>query len=103
MVSTDGGAEPVWSPSGDEFFYRKGNELMVVAVETQPAFDSAAPRTLFVGESPESREIYRSYDVFPDGRFLVRHAAPGTSIDRVRLVLNWHHELDELVPANSDN
>jgi len=94
MVSTDGGAEPVWSPSGDELFYRKGNELMVVAVETQPAFDSAAPRTLFVGESPESREIYRSYDVFPDGEtFVFTQQIEQFYPRRIVVVLNWFDEL----------
>ena len=100
MVSTGGGAEPVWSPTGNELFYRKGNELMVASVETQPAFDSSAPRTLFVGELPESRELYRGYDVFPDGEtFVFTQRIEQFNPRRIVVVLNWFDELRSRMAA----
>jgi predicted RNase H-like HicB family nuclease len=32
QVSIDGGTEPVWSPRGDELFFRDGDHLMVAAI-----------------------------------------------------------------------
>ena len=33
-VSIGGGTEPMWSPRGDELFYRDGDRMMVVAYRT---------------------------------------------------------------------
>ena len=94
MVSTDGGTEPVWSHSGDELFYRKGDSLMVVAIETRPEFDSSAPRTLFLGEFSPSDELYRTYDVFPDGEtFVLVQPVEQFFPRRIVVVLNWFEEL----------
>jgi len=30
----DGGGQPVWSPDGKELFYRSGDQMMVVSVQT---------------------------------------------------------------------
>ena len=97
-VSIDGGSEPVWSRDGTELYYRHGDSIMSVPVSTDSGFRVGSPREVLVEPPLPGAGGNPNYDVFPDGRFLVRHAAPGTSIDRVRLVLNWHEELRELVP-----
>ena len=33
-ISTEGGMQPVWSPRGGEIFYRLGESMMLVAVES---------------------------------------------------------------------
>ena len=43
QVSTAGGDTPLWSPGGREIFYRNGDAVMAVAVETQPAFKAGKP------------------------------------------------------------
>ncbi len=37
----EGGAEPVWSPDGTELFYRSGDQMMVVSVQTDPTLRPA--------------------------------------------------------------
>ncbi len=46
QVSTDGGAEPVWSPDGQEMFYRVGHRMMRVDVSRGPR-QAGVPATLF--------------------------------------------------------
>ncbi len=48
-ISTNGGRAPLWSPQGDELYYRHENRVMVVPVETEPTFSNGAPRMLFEG------------------------------------------------------
>ena len=36
LVSNDGGREPRWSPTGDEIFYRRAEEMLSVDVELTP-------------------------------------------------------------------
>ena len=40
-VSTDGGLSPVWSPGGDELFYRVENQVMAVSVQGESELGSA--------------------------------------------------------------
>ncbi|HXV60222.1 MAG TPA: protein kinase, partial [Vicinamibacteria bacterium] len=49
-ISNDGGDEPLWSPSGDELFYRSGNRMMVVPIAYRPGLEPGSPRVLFEGE-----------------------------------------------------
>jgi len=46
QISTDGGAEPVWSRDGKELFYRNGDKMMSVSVETRPTFTPSTPQLL---------------------------------------------------------
>ena len=103
-VSTDGGAQPLWSPDGDELFYRGPRGMMVVPVGTDPTFRAGEPEVLF-----EQQYFLllsrRTYDLAPDGqRFLMvkesvedEAEAPGP---QVILVQNWHEELKRLVPVD---
>jgi Tol biopolymer transport system component len=96
-ISTDGGNSPRWSRNRKELFYRGGNKMMEVEVQTSPTFRAGRPKMLFEGS-------YRSYDVSPDGqRFLMTkppaaQVAPQTS-DQVTIVFNWFEELRRRVPA----
>ena len=95
----------MWSPDGSEIFYRglDQQQMMAVAVETNPAFEAGRARALF-------DELYRAvgpgdphYDVSRDGkRFLmidegvVERGAP----TQIMVTLNWFQELERLVPTN---
>ena len=101
LISTDGGTEPVWSRNGRELFYRNGDKLMAVDIQTQPAFKAGTPRMLFerpgyqVGTRPD-------YDVAPDGqRFLmIKHTEQQQSaLTQIHVVLNWFEELKRRVPT----
>ncbi len=50
QVSTSGGDSPLWSPDGRELFYRNGDFVVAVSVETEPAFKCGKPMSLFQGK-----------------------------------------------------
>ena len=73
QISTEGGTEPVWSPKGNELFYRTGDQMMVVAINTQVTFSATTPRVLFEGQYDPGLSLRPNYDVTPDGQLFVGH------------------------------
>jgi len=101
LVSTDGGAEPTWSKRG-ELFYRQGDKMMVVRVQTAPTFSASRPETLFEGRFEVSLLTpgFRFYDVQPDGqRFVMVRSDAAAPPRQLRLVVNWTQELDRLLAS----
>ena len=100
LISTGGGEEPAWSPGGSELFYRAGNSMMASAVQTDSSFTRGTPRMLF--EGPYRNRDGRTYDVAPDGRFLMVNGLTDTDARplEIQVVLNWHEELKERVPVD---
>jgi hypothetical protein len=106
QVSANGGESPIWSPDGRELFYRSGDAVMAVKVDTEQAFSLEPAEILFRGNYhaywPET-----SWGIHPDGkRFLMMKSSPTTDngLDtseprRINIVLNWLEELKERVPA----
>jgi Tol biopolymer transport system component len=95
-ISVDGGTFPRWSSNGRELFYRQGDKVMAVDIETNPRFRAGTPRLLFGGI-----QYSNSYDVDPEGkRFLMLKlpTAQPSAADRVEVVLNWFDELKRLAP-----
>jgi serine/threonine-protein kinase len=95
-ISVDGGTFPRWSPNGHELFYRQGDKVMAVDIETDPQFRAGTPRLLFSGI-----QYSNSYDLDPEGkRFLMIKlpTAPPSAADRVEVVLHWFDELKRLAP-----
>jgi len=100
QISYDLGEEPIWSPKGDELFYRSGdNKWMVVSISTEPEFVAGTPQVLF--EGPYSNVSGLSYDVAPDGqRFLVLQPQYDDSqVRELHVVTSWFEELKRLVPT----
>jgi Tol biopolymer transport system component len=100
VVSRGGGIEPVWSPKGDEIFYRSvdGRRMMAVDIDTrrgQPV-RIGAPQRVFEGPfRAMGGSFWSNYDVTPDGqRFLMIETAEERSA-RINLVLNWIDGLDQ--------
>ena len=63
QVSTQGGGEAIWSPVGNELFYRNGSKWMAVAVTLEPEFTAKTPRGLFEGPYVDVGGL--SFDVAP--------------------------------------
>jgi serine/threonine-protein kinase len=102
-ISRNGGTEPVWSRDGRELFYRQGAAMMAVTMDT-------AGEELSFGASGELfNEPYlsspaptaRTYDVAPDGRFLMIQL-DGSSDGSASIVVvqNWTEELKRQVPVS---
>ena len=101
----EGGGEPVWSRDGTELFYRSGNKMLLVSVETEPTFRAGRPEVLFEGSYATSIPFnvvgYQYYDISPDGqRFLMIKQSEQVRDTQINVVLNWFEELKRLVPTN---
>jgi Tol biopolymer transport system component len=71
-VSSSGGHEPLWSADGRELFYRQGDLVVAVALETGAEISFGAPQPLFSGPYVQRTSSgARAYDVARDGRFLM--------------------------------
>ena len=97
QISNGGGEEPVWSHDWKEVFYRNGTKWMAADVRTAPEFSATPPRLLFTG--PYVNVPGLSYDVGPDGRFVLIEGPPEAPVTRFNVVLNWFDELKRLVPV----
>ncbi|MCZ6878519.1 MAG: protein kinase, partial [Acidobacteria bacterium] len=102
QISTDGGLEPVWAQTGKELFYRNGDQMMVVAVETEATFQAERPSLLFEGSYAYNYTgMTSNYDITPDGqRFVMVQATQESAPAQIQVVLNWFEELKRLAPAN---
>lgn len=108
-ISTEGGAWPLWAPSGEELFYRRGvgageNQTLVVAIESEPEFSAGKPQLLFTSDHINN---WGGYTVSADGqRFLMLKPPSRESLEPVAiptnvvLVDNFDEELKRLVPAD---
>jgi Tol biopolymer transport system component len=94
QVSTNGGAEPMWSFGGRELFYRHEDEMWSVPVTDGlvPSFGTA--RKLFSGPFVQS-PVFANYDVSRDGERFVMVKVGDTQppAQRMEVVVNWTTEL----------
>ena len=102
QISSDGGQEPVWNPQGGELFYRSGNRIMAVAVDTDSGFTAGTPQMLFEGPYLPTAASLPYYGVSPNGqRFLMLEPVVSqTGATQIIVVQNWHEELKRLVPVD---
>ena len=98
QVSTNGGTSPVWSRNGRELFYRNGDQVIAVAVNTEGELVLGRPNVLF--ERPFTPSLYANFDVTPDGQRFVDLDDSVAEPPPTHLVLvqNFDEELKRLVP-----
>jgi Tol biopolymer transport system component len=87
-VSSRGAVEPVWARNSRELYYLEGDKLMAVAVDATAEFNFKAPVLLFEFRYQRSRQP-PSYDVGPDGRFLVIKPSKATPPAAITVISNW--------------
>ncbi len=93
LVSSGGGTEPVWAANGRELFYRHQNEVMAMAVLVRDgAIERAPVRLLFSGAFGHDQNGDQSWDIAPDGRFLMLRPQAGGRVS-VQVALNWITEV----------
>ena len=100
QVSTDGGTQPLWAHDGSELFYRDGQSVMRVEVDTSSGFFAGNPEALFDDEYVLVQGG-PNYDVSPvDGRFLmIKTANEAAGAVQIIVVENWFAEIARLLPA----
>ena len=90
LVSKGGGVMPRWRRDGKELFYiSPDSQMTAVDVTTDPVFKSGEPHALFQTDIADTRIRTgpMSWDIAPDGRFLI---ITETSTDAsITVVLNW--------------
>ncbi len=99
-VAPAGADEPKWSPRGDELYYRDGTRWMAMTVSTSGELAVGKPRVLFEGRYLNVRD--KSYDVGPDGRFLLLVGPPEETARHLEVVTGFAGELRRLAPAGSE-
>jgi eukaryotic-like serine/threonine-protein kinase len=104
QVSENGGVEPVWARNGTELFYRDGERLFAVPMETRRAFRAGKPQLLFVAQMVGAGSMSggAGYDVAADGRFLMVKPVGQENATQITFVQNWTEELKRLVPSTGN-
>lgn len=99
QVSRVGGAEePRWSRDGSKIYYRSGQRIMVVDVQTSPEIVLSEPRVFYEGEFVNVGG--RSYDISPDGTRALVIAGPKDTAHSIRLITNWLDKVEQIVGAS---
>ena len=108
-ISDGAGYMPTWSSDGREIYYLRppfvvveDTPLMAVSVSTDAGFRAESPRELFRFRHHGSNAA-RTYDVAPDGRFLMVESGTGPrsrAVTTPRLIINFLSELERLVPID---
>ena len=105
QISFEGGEEALWSPQGNELFYRNRDTWLAVAVTLEPTFKAGLPRKMFSGAFLNVPGY--SEDIAPDGkRFLMlMPEQPETPVTQLHLIVNWAEDVrrrvDSARPRNS--
>ena len=90
-VTTAGGTEPRWNRQGSELFFRRGSEIHVVKLSQQDVgLVVAGIDRLF-----DAGALVRSYDVSPDGRFLLNLPAQMQTQSSITIIHHWHSAFAE--------
>ena len=98
QISTDGGGQGMWAPTGRELFHKSRNRMMAVDVELGTTFKAGTPRVLFEMPLPDrAPDDPDRFGVSPDAqRFLVLTTAEGetgAATPPLTVVLNYAQAL----------
>jgi serine/threonine-protein kinase len=97
LVSEGGGMNAIWSRTGRELFYRRGDEVVSLAVETVPVFSTGKPVALFRGRY---RGSGRDFDVAPGAeRFVMMRSNDSRTTPRLGVLLDWWRSLGSRLKA----
>jgi Tol biopolymer transport system component len=91
-LSSEGGGFPQWSRDGREIFYRQGDAVMAVSIDTRVGPRAGKPRMLFAGHFTGVGGD-SSFSVGPDGRFVMIRSDEASALQQLTVVQNWIDEL----------
>ena len=93
-VSVNGGAEPRWSRSGRELFYRTiAGDVMTVPIATGEIFQPGTPAKLFQITHLLSDPYHQVYDVGIDDKRFVMVRTSQRNAQTLGVVINWGTEI----------
>ena len=98
LISTEGGRQPLWAHSGRELFYRDGERMMVVSIQTEPKLKAETPRKLSTYSEGGRDLLEMTYDIAPDDQRFIFIQKPTPT--HINIVLNWFEKLKRLVPTD---
>jgi Tol biopolymer transport system component len=95
QVSLDGGTNPRWSAKGNEIFYREGDAVMSVAIDTSGRPQVGRPVRLFAGHY-EGAGHATTFSVTRDGqRFVLVKGDPASRLEQVAVVQHLFENLKQ--------
>jgi hypothetical protein len=101
QVSTDGGSEPQWSPTGRELFYRAGGKIVAARIAWNGDAAAVSREVLFDDVYMPSNQ-HANYSVMPDGQhFLFTKSAGGDA--KTVVILNWFEEVRQRMATAKRN
>ncbi len=96
QVSLGGGRNPVWARVGSELFYRAlSGSIVVVRFEADPTFSIVTRDDLFPVGEYRLGSTFPSYDMGPDGRFVMIRTP--TTLSELVVIENFGQELIDKV------
>jgi len=100
-ISPSGGAEPRWSPTGKELFFRRGRGLYAVEVPQSDEGRFGQPHLLFEGQFVEGFAAVANYDVAQDGKhFVMVDGGLGLTAGRLDVHLHFERELEQALSSS---
>jgi len=101
QISLDGGEQPLWSRNSQELFYRNGDAMMAVEIQTDAGFVAGRPEVLFTGQYLLMLDRGgRDYDYDGERFLMVKQVEDTTAASEIIVVQNWFDELNRLLPLS---
>ena len=96
-VTTAGGTEPRWNRNGSGLFFRRGSEIHAVTMSRQ----GSSVVVDGIDRLFDAGAAVRSYDVSPDGRFLLNLPAQMQTQPSITIVHHWRSAFAETLRRNT--
>jgi serine/threonine-protein kinase len=108
QLSVEGGTDAVWRPKGGELYYREGDKMMMVQVNTSGSFHASRPKLLWTGRYAHGLgsqcgppgTTSSNYDVTADGQRFLMIKTDEIAPTKINVVLNWTEELKRILQTN---
>jgi len=97
-ISVSGGAEPMWSRSGRELFFRtRSGDMMAVPIAGGAAFKAGSPAKLFTSPHLLADDRHHAYDVSLNDQQFIMVRNSRKNAQTLGVVVNWGAEIQRLM------
>jgi Tol biopolymer transport system component len=96
-ISVSGGAEPMWSRSGRELFFRTSSgDMMAVPIAAGGAFQAGTPAKLFTAPHLLADDRHHAYDISLNDQQFIMVRNSQKNAQTLGVVVNWGAEIKRL-------